>query len=162
MRILWPIHGCTCCMYTGQSILISVVFTSQRASSPSSPLQGTCSIATFECSFPDWLVRNLSETFYLQEDRDRVFVSLLTNLIVGPTHPFSWCWCCLFSMLTCFLRTSLGFVFSPYSNALQTSLARVYMYQTRNYKSFFLSSQKSMIISRSLPKIIYNQSSPCH
>ena len=80
---------------------------------------------------------------------------------VAVAHPFSWCWCCLFLMLTCFLRTSLALPFL-YSKALHTSLARVYIYQTRNYESFFLSPQKSMITSRSLPKILYSQSSPCH
>ena len=122
-------------MYLGQIILLSVVFSSQRANSPSSPLRGPCSIHTYErsfhesegqlskvpavgalvksyfwalffrvrgpihgarrCgaawsnhtyerSFPDWLVRNLSNTFYLQEDWDRVFVSLLAILKGAP------------------------------------------------------------------------------
>ena len=147
-------------MYLGQIILLSVVFSSQRANSPSSPLRDLaqfilmsvvftsqrvngasgrrrtpwsnhtfersfhesegqlskvhaactlvnsyfwalffrvrgpihgvrrCSAAwsnhTYEPSFPDWLVRNLGKTFYLQEDRDRVFVGILAILKGAP------------------------------------------------------------------------------
>ena len=43
---------------------------------------------------------------------------------VTAAHPSSSCLCCLFTMLTCFFKTSLSLSFW-YSSALQTSWARV-------------------------------------
>ena len=106
---------------TGQIILMSVVFSSQGAIPKRYMLHVPWSNPTYKRSF---LESGGQLSKWLTADH------LLKSYL--------WAW---FSTLTCFLL---------YSKALHASLARVYMYQTRNYEWFFLSSQKSMITSSSI------------